>query len=87
MKRIIILGIIFLFSANSFARNKRVRIKRTKIEYKKRQKIDLGALMIDGEVITPGDFSVTDEKQKAKDLIYKRKNYYDRLGINIQYVF
>ena len=61
--------------------------KRTKISYKKRQKIDLGALLIDGELVSPGDFSVQDEKQKASELLFKRKNHNDRLRINIEYVF
>lgn len=58
-----------------------------KIEYQKRQKIDLGAIMIDGEIVTPGDFSVEDEKEKATNLLFKRKNYNDRIRINIEYVF
>lgn len=57
------------------------------IKYEKRQKIDLGALMIDGQVVSPGDFTIQDEKEKASELLYKRKNYNDRLRINIQYVF
>lgn len=58
-----------------------------KIVYKKRQMIDLGALEIDGELVTPGDFSINNEKEKASELLYKRKNYNDRLRINIEYVF
>ncbi|MDP7321998.1 MAG: hypothetical protein QF441_15435 [Bacteriovoracaceae bacterium] len=58
-----------------------------KVEYKKRQKIDLGALMIDGELVSPGDFSINDEDEKAQELLFKRKNHNDRLDINIQYVF
>ena len=61
--------------------------KKTKISYKKRQQIDLGALLIDGELVSPGDFSVQDEKQKASELLFKRKNHNDRLRINIEYVF
>lgn len=61
--------------------------RKEKIVYKKRQTIDLGALEIDGELVTPGDFSINDEKEKASELLFKRKNYNDRLRINIEYVF
>ncbi len=60
---------------------------KTNIVYKKRQTIDLGALEIDGELVTPGDFSINNEKEKATKLLFKRKNYNDRLRINIEYVF
>jgi hypothetical protein len=80
MKLLII--IIMLMTTNAFAQSKKVKIK-----YQKRQKIDLGALMIDGEIVSPGDFSIDDEKEKAQKLLFKRRNYNDRLGINIQYVF
>lgn len=55
--------------------------------YQERQKIDLGALTIDGEIVGPGDFSIEDEKAKESKFLYKRKNHNDRLRINIQYVF
>lgn len=60
--------------------------RKVKIKYKERQTIDLGALNIDGEIVTPGDFTVEDEKQKASELIFKRVNHKDRLKINIDYV-
>ena len=82
MKVIIIALVFTLISGNVLAQSK----KRTKISYKKRQKIDLGALLIDGELVSPGDFSVQDEKQKASELLFKRKNHNDRLRINIEYV-
>ncbi len=74
--------LFFLLSVNANAQKAPV-----KIEYQKRQKIDLGAIMIDGEIVTPGDFSVEDEKEKATNLLFKRKNYNDRIRINIEYVF
>lgn len=74
--------VLFLLSINVNAQKTPV-----KIEYQKRQKIDLGAIMIDGEIVTPGDFSVEDEKEKATNLLFKRKNYNDRIRINIEYVF
>ncbi len=73
--------ICLVFSITLYAQAKQ------KVEYKKRQKIDLGALMIDGELVSPGDFSINDEDEKAQELLFKRKNHNDRLDINIQYVF
>lgn len=77
---IIIFGLLIL--STSFAQSKKV-----KIQYEKRQKIDLGALLIDGELVSPGDFTVDDEKTRASELLFKRKNHNDRLRINIEYVF
>lgn len=74
--------LILIFSHLSFADK-----EKTKIVYKKRQVIDLGALEIDGELVSPGDFSINNEKEKATQLLFKRKNYNDRLRINIEYVF
>lgn len=81
----LILALVFCIGTVS-AQSRKVK-KRTKISYKKRQQIDLGALLIDGELVSPGDFSVQDEKQKASELLFKRKNHNDRLRINIEYVF
>ncbi len=81
--KIILITSILFFAGSGFAQKK----QKTIIKYKKRQKIDLGALMIDGDVVSPGDFSVEDEKRKASKLLFKRKNYNDRLDINIKYVF
>ena len=79
--KLVVFGFL-LFSLSTLAQEKNV-----KIEYQKRQKINLGALMIDGELVTPGDFTVDDESEKASELMFKRKNYNDRLRINIEYVF
>lgn len=84
MSKVILIILCMCFAMSSFAQR---RSRKEIIKYEKRQKIDLGALMIDGQVVSPGDFSVQDEKEKASELIYKRKNYNDRLRINIQYVF
>ena len=81
MRSLLLLTLILL-SFQALGQKKKVVIK-----YQKRQKIDLGALMIDGEIVTPGDFTVDDEKEKASELLYKRKHYNDRLRINIEYVF
>lgn len=81
--KIILIGLVLIFSTTSFSQKR----KKTKIVYKKRQVIDLGALMIDGELVSPGDFSIEDEKEKATQLLFKRKNYNDRLRVNIEYVF
>ena len=82
--RLAIILLMFI-SIQSYAQSK--RIVKTKVMYQKRQKIDLGQLMIDGDLVSPGDFSVTDEKEKASGLLFKRKNHNDRLRINIEYVF
>jgi len=82
MKAIILL-IIVLISMPAFAQKK----QKTIIKYEKRQKIDLGALLIDGELVSPGDFSIQDEDQKATEMLFKRKNHNDRVRINIEYVF
>lgn len=81
--KIILIALVLILSTNSFAQKR----KKAKIVYKKRQLIDLGALMIDGELVSPGDFSIEDEKEKATQLLFKRKNYNDRLRVNIEYVF
>ena len=81
MKLLILFAIVFICPSTQAQKKKVV------VEYQKRQKIDLGALMIDGEIVTPGDFTVDNEKEKATELLYRRKNYYDRLRINIEYVF
>jgi len=83
MRTILIFALFFCFEAQA----KKTTKRKSKITYQKRQMIDLGALLIDGELVTPGDFSIEDEKEKASNLIYKRKNYNDRLRINIEYVF
>jgi hypothetical protein len=82
--KVILIFIIFLSSFHLQAQKAKGK---KKIVYKKRQKIDLGALMIDGELVSPGDFNVDNEKEKATKLLFKRKNYNDRLRINIEYVF
>jgi hypothetical protein len=79
--------LLVLMFTMSFINVALAQSKKTKISYKKRQQIDLGALLIDGELVSPGDFSVQDEKQKASELLFKRKNHNDRLRINIEYVF
>ena len=43
--------------------------------------------MIDGELVSPGDFSIQDENQKATEMLFKRKNHNDRVRINTEYVF
>lgn len=83
MKKVILcLFISTLFLSSAYAQR-----KKTIIKYEKRQKIDLGALLIDGELVSPGDFSIQDEDQKATEMLFKRKNHNDRVRINIEYVF
>ena len=82
MKKII-LFLFFFSSARAYSQSK----ESVKIEYKKRQKIDLGAIMIDGEIVSPGDFSVSDEEAEMTKKLYRRKTFNDRIKINIDYVF
>ncbi len=79
MKLIIIL--ILSMSTTVFSK------KQEKIVYKKRQKVDLGALSVDGKIVSPGDFTVSDDKQGMSKGLYKRKSYNDRLRMNIEYLF
>ena len=83
MKILIIFALTAVFLLPAFGQ----KVRKEKIVYKKRQLIDLGALEIDGELVSPGDFSINNEKEKASELLFKRKNYNDRLRINIEYVF
>ena len=82
--RFILVVLIFSFCLTSFAQSRKAK---TIVKYEKRQKIDLGALLIDGELVSPGDFSIQDEKQRATEMLFKRKNHNDRVRINIEYVF
>lgn len=78
---------ILIFIALSTSALAQKTTSKTIIKYEKRQKIDLGALLIDGELVSPGDFSIQDENQKATEMLFKRKNHNDRVRINIEYVF
>ena len=80
--RVLMIIIVLFLSVSVFAQK-----RKTIIKYEKRQKIDLGALLIDGELVSPGDFSIQDEDQKATEMLFKRKNHNDRVRINIEYVF
>lgn len=80
--KLFLLMISFLITSSTLGQSK----KKEKL-YEKRQQIDLGALLIDGELVSPGDFSVDDEKERATGLLFKRENYNDRLRINIEYIF
>lgn len=78
-----LLVLLIFFSTQVYSQE----IEQVKIEYKKRQKIDLGAIMIDGEIVSPGDFSISDEEGEMTKKLYRRTNYKDRIKINIDYVF
>ena len=81
--KILLIVILITGSATIYAQKN----ENVKIEYKKRQKIDLGAIMIDGEIVSPGDFSISDEEAEMTKKLYRRKNFNDRIKINIDYVF
>ena len=80
-KFVLLLSIIF--QAPAFSQEQ----PKVKTVYEKRQKIDLGAISIEGEVVSPGDFSVSDEEAEMTMKLYKRKTYNDRFKVNIDYVF
>ena len=90
-KRLALIVALFLFGASLVLTQAQAQSKKapqgTPSGYEKRQKIDLGSLTIDGDIVGPGDFSIEDEKAKESKFLYKRKNFNDRLRINIQYVF
>lgn len=52
--------------------------KKIKIQYEKRQKVDLGALSVDGKVVAPGDLSISTEEIYNTNRLFKRTEYRDR---------
>lgn len=73
-KIIIFLFLILIGVTYSFARNAD-------------QKIDLGALSVEGEIITPEDLIIDSDNQEGAIKIFKRTNYKDRVNLNIQNIF
>jgi hypothetical protein len=53
-------------------------------KYKKRDRIDLGDLEIKGQILAPGDISITerDRKKFYRDL-YDRKNFKEEIRLDI----
>lgn len=79
LKRTAFLGLILLLGFNyAQAQNKKVVIK-----YQKRQKIDLGELSVEGNVLTPGDISIDYEENEASMELHKRKTYKDKIKLNL----
>jgi hypothetical protein len=61
--------------------------KRVKIKYEKNQQVDLGALAVDGEIVAPGDISVTDEESWESNSLFKRKHYKDKFKKDIKMAY
>ena len=56
------------------------------VKYEKNRSIDLGGLTVDGEIVSPEDFSISDENQGKSKKLYRRKDFNDRLLMNIDYL-
>jgi hypothetical protein len=77
-KLVLVLSIIFV--SNCFS-EENVKII---YKYKKRDRIDLGDLEIKGQVLAPGDISITERERKKfyRDL-YDRKNFREETRLDI----
>jgi hypothetical protein len=80
--RLFCLLLIFFVGYTPFAISKQVKIK-----YEENQKVDLGALSVDGEVVAPGDISVSDEASWETNSLFRRKDYKDKFKSSIQKAF
>jgi hypothetical protein len=49
--------------------------------------IDLGAISIEGEVITPSDLSIVSDSEESTLELSKRKNYRNKININLHSIF
>ena len=70
---------IFSISTDLLAQSK----KKVIIEYQKRQKVDLGELSVEGNVLTPGDISIDYEENEASMELHKRRTYKDKIKLNL----
>ena len=62
MSKLLLVTFMICFGmSNAYAQK-----RKTDIKHEKRQKIDLGALLIDGELVSPGDFSIQDAVLRKK---------------------
>jgi hypothetical protein len=51
------------------------------------QRIDLGALSVEGEIVTPSDLTIDIETEEGAMILFKRTHYRDRVNMNLQSVF
>ncbi|MBF0316000.1 MAG: hypothetical protein HQK52_21450 [Oligoflexia bacterium] len=58
--------------------------KKTIIQYQKYQKIDLGALSVDGDVVLSTDVNVNDENLSESLDIYRRSKFVDKINDEIK---
>lgn len=64
-----------LFTSNAFAQN--TEGKTVTVKYKKYEEIDLGNLEIKGQIIAPGDLSVSERSRKKFS-----RNLFERYNFN-----
>ena len=53
------------------------------IKYQKRQKVDLGELSVEGNVLTPGDISIDYEENESTMELHKRRTFKDKIKLNL----
>lgn len=51
------------------------------------QKIDLGAMSVEGKLITPSDLTIDSDEDTTNLDLYRRTNYKDHLNLNLQSIF
>ncbi len=81
--KILVFVLLISVSTSVFSKTE----KKIIIKYNKRQKVDLSQIIIDAEVVAPIDLNVNIEDKKNHNYLYKRKNYNDRMRMNIRYVY
>ena len=72
--------IIISFSATCYAQESKKKNK-VIIQYQQRQKVDLGELSVEGNVLTPGDFSIDYEDSKTTMELHKRRSFKDKIKL------
>ena len=72
-----------LFSSHCHGKDKRNKKGKVIIKYEKRQKVDLGELSVEGNVLTPGDISIDYEENAATMELHRRRTYKDKIKLNL----
>jgi hypothetical protein len=67
----------------SHAKDKKTKGNKVIVKYQKRQKVDLGELSVEGNVLTPGDISIDYEENEATMELHKRRTYKDKIKLNL----
>ncbi|MBT7609385.1 MAG: hypothetical protein HN576_06500 [Bacteriovoracaceae bacterium] len=79
--KIILCFCIFITSA--FGKDKKSKSNKVIIKYQKRQKVDLGELSVEGNVLTPGDILIDYDENEATMELHKRRTYKDKLKLSL----